>query len=262
VTVLWAVLLLVLAYVSVSRDVPTVREQRSFAQAAPVVHRVVGELVAAAGAGTVVEIRPAEVTGCRVTAIRDGVLLDRDVVVYSAAGGGPALIDRMATALPTAYGARALHGKDGTVHRLLADAGEFVGIRGGLGDGDVLTLTVSTGCRPRDGVESDAQLLPGENAVTPEQARVLAALGLPAVEAVDSAETAPCPGGDRARTRLVTAGPAPADLTDRLTSVTQGATVLMARPDRYVWRSGATGLVVESVDGQVRVSASTGCPGS
>ncbi|WP_246140576.1 hypothetical protein [Micromonospora olivasterospora] len=145
-TVAWAVLLAALTWVSVRTDGPTVREQRTLAQAGPVADWAVGELVAAAG-GRVVTLAPDRVaSGCRVTPLLDGATLERAVEVMTGADEPRAVLEHVADRLPAAWRAGVLVSDEGP--RLRADAGEFVAVAGRpAGDGRV-RLTVRTGCRP------------------------------------------------------------------------------------------------------------------
>lgn len=256
----WALLLVVVAYVSVGRDAPTVREQRDLAQAVPVVDRALGELMAAAGTDVVTTISGAKLaTGCRITPLRDGARLERSITIRTTEAYGPALLDRMAQRLPADYRARVRHGKGGTVHSLRADAGEFVAIRGGVTAPGVITLTVATGCRPTGGAEL-AELLPGVP-IDDEPGRVLAALGTTPVGDGQRAG-APCPGGGAGYTaRAVGRASGPTSLADKLRPLAgPSAVVVTDEPDRYAYRSGSLSVVVEVVDGQIRVATTSACP--
>lgn len=258
---LWAVLLVAAAYVSVRRDAPTVREQRDIAQAAPVVARAVGELLAAAGPDTVATISEEKLTtGCRVSLVRDGATLERSVTIRTVEADGPALLDRMAQRLPADYRTRVRHGADGTAHTLRADAGEFVGIRGGVTSPGVINLTVGTGCRPAPADFTPVDLMIGMP-IDDEPGRVLAALG--ATPAGDIERTgAPCPGGDVGYTARATGrGPLPASLRERLAPLAgAGAVVITDQPDGYAYRSGRLSVVVEVADGEIGVATTAGCP--
>src|SRR5262245_43978349 len=85
---LWAVTVLVAAYLSVHNDPATVREQRSVADAQPTVDSAVSELLRASGgvvAGAIPEIYAYDVRGgCRLTAAREGQELTR-VVLFTTA---------------------------------------------------------------------------------------------------------------------------------------------------------------------------------
>ncbi|HYN92365.1 MAG TPA: hypothetical protein VES42_00745, partial [Pilimelia sp.] len=152
----WAVLLVAAGLVSARRDEPTVREQRSVAQAAPVVDRAVGAVLAAARAEPVVLLSaPVVVPGCRLTPALPGAELSRQVTVHTRPADGLAAMRRIGAALPRPY-APAVRPRTGTAAAdlddvsLRADAGEFVTVRGKLAAPGVLRFTVDTGCRPAD----------------------------------------------------------------------------------------------------------------
>lgn len=257
----WALLLVVVAYVSAGRDAPTVREQRDLAQAVPVVDRALGELMAAAGTDVVTTISGAKLaTGCRITPLRDGATLERNITIRTAGADGPALLDRIGQRLPESYRARVRHSASGAVHSLRADAGEFVAIRGGVTSPGVATLTVATGCRPT-GAAAVVDLLPGLP-IDDEPARVLAALGATPVGDGQRAGAA-CPGGGAGYTaRAVGRASGPTPLADKLRPLAgPSAVVVTDEPDRYAYRSGSLSVVVEVVDGQIRVATTSGCPG-
>lgn len=255
----WAVLLAGAAFWSARRDEPTVREQRSIEQAMPVVQRAVGVLAAAAGPDGVLEIGPERLTtGCRLTTARDGATYERDVRIFTTPAEGPARLDDVAGRLPEAYRARVRHGTDGDDHTLRADAGEFVGMRGGVTQPGVITLTVATGCRPLEGgVAADTLRPPAE--LMAVAAPVAAVLG--AGDDVDWT-AARCFEDDRAVTVRVTSrpgtvpGPLPAALRDRLA----GATVVLETPELVAYRlPDGVGVVVEAGGGRVSVAATKPC---
>ncbi|MCI4062966.1 hypothetical protein MRQ36_10415 [Micromonospora sp. R77] len=127
-TVLWAVLLAVLAWLSVRDDPPTVREQRSLTQSGPVVDRAVGELLAAAGDGGAARLLPGDLRpGCRITPMEDGVSLTRAVEVVLPGDDARGLLQRVADRLPASWRAEVETTGDGPVLR--ADAGEFVTVQ-------------------------------------------------------------------------------------------------------------------------------------
>jgi len=160
----WAVLLAALGVASHRDDEPTVREQRSLAQALPVVDEAVGRLVAGAGDSAVPVILPRRIEhGCRITPMRDGAAATVTVNFYTDDGAG--LLRRIGASLPPAYRVDAMTGA------VDADAGEFVAVRGRLPATGEVRFTVSTGCRPAD-VAADAP----------------------------TSASAPCPGGGFART--------------------------------------------------------------
>ncbi|MFC0008117.1 hypothetical protein [Micromonospora siamensis] len=254
-TVVWAVLLGVLVWVSVRDDPPTVREQRDLAQAGPVVDRAVGELLAAVGDAGAVALAPARVTpGCRITPMEDGAALERAVAVEFAGDDVRGLLERVAARLPGDWRAGVRVTGEGA--RLWGDAGGFVAVRGRpAGPGRVL-LTADTGCRP-----VGAGYRPPTASAGPEGAALadaLRALGLPAAPRPELT-AAPCPAGEGTNTRTVRAtGPAPATLA--ALAPLAGDSTVRDTPEVYAWRSGAVSVVVERAGDEVRLAASTGCP--
>lgn len=258
----WAVLLPALAYVSIRHGAPTVREQRSVGQAAPVVDRAVGAIVAAAGSDAVVELGgPRLDAGCRLSVVRSGVALDRLVTVRTAEADAPGLLERIAGSLPASYRAGTRPGQDGNGPTLRADAGEFVSVTGGVTAPGVIELTAATGCRPAAPRVNEVQNL-FEAPVDEQPARVFAALGLPATGADHQDRTgAPCPGGGAARTaRAARTGTPPAGLAAALRPLAGAGPVVADQPELYAYRSGQFSVVVRTVDGETRVAVSTGCP--
>ncbi|GAA3338832.1 hypothetical protein GCM10020358_20310 [Amorphoplanes nipponensis] len=257
----WALALAGFAAWSVRHDPPTVPEQRTIAQALPVLARATGSLLAAADAGTrtvtLGELRFDR--DCALTPVREGVEASREVSVRVRAGQAPVTLEEIARALPAGYAATARHNAAGTRYGLRADAGEFVGIEATAdSDARVLSLRVSTGCRPlADGVD----LAPTPRAATELPAALTAALrtlnGSPA--GATSTEIA-CPGGARtARTVTSAEFPAPADLGPVLRGTVPGAVVVQADPHDWAYRTGDTSVVVVEGEGTARVSATTGC---
>ncbi|MDG4791554.1 hypothetical protein O7626_37630 [Micromonospora sp. WMMD1102] len=257
----WAVLLLALTAVSVYRDEPTVKEQRTVEQAGPVVDRALGQLVAAAGPDVAVQIAERRVTdGCELTVVRDGASLDATVVMHAPDADVPALLDRIADRLPAAYRAVVRHSADGSVHALRADAGEFVAVDGGQAGPGVVELTVSTGCRPVSGepqIRSGPLLLP---AAEPDPLRLLGALGATEPTPVGLV-AAPCPGQGTTWTARATGRGTPAGPLSAALPRPAGAVVVADGTEMYAYRSGPTSVLVESGAGQIRVAVSTGCAG-
>ncbi|HEX7745078.1 MAG TPA: hypothetical protein VF462_07440 [Micromonosporaceae bacterium] len=256
----WAAVLLVVAYLSVRHDEPTVPEQRDVAAAAPVVDRAIGQLVAAAGDDVVVELSPPRLTsGCRLTPLRDGAALDRSVTVRTAVGAEPTVLDRVAQWLPGSYHAGTRRGRDGATVSLRADAGEFVGIRGALAGPGVLTLTAATGCRPASpNFDPTVRLLYGLQ-IDEEPPRILAALGIsPSGPVVRFG--APCPGGGAVHTARgsgrASGKEAPLETAVRPAA---GGAVVADTPDLYAYRDGRRSVVVERVDREILVAVSEGC---
>lgn len=246
---------MVLAYLSVGSDEPTVREQRDLTQAVPVVQRALGDLIVAAGPEVAVELRPFEVEkGCRISAIRDGAIL-RQAVVFRV-GDAPALLDRIAKELPAGYRA-AVRRASGGGHALRADAGEFVSVRGAVAEPGVVTLTASTGCRPADGFTPQDPVVVGD--VDAELARVLEALDV--TDAVPGpAASVACRDGVAATVRA-TGQRAPAQPLHAALRPLGGtkAVVVVDHADRYAYRSGSLSVVAEAVDDEIRLAVTRSC---
>lgn len=258
-TVLWALLLAALTWLSVRQDPPTVREQRTLAQARPVVDRTVGELVAAAGPDALVElVPPAERRGCRVTPFEDGGSLERAVHVRLAGEKPRTVLDRIAEALPDDYRATVLLTRDG--EQLRADAGEFVSVRGAEAGDDVVRLTVTTGCRPL-GSTTDPAPVSGADAETDAAHAALRALGR-TPDGQPELVGAPCPGGGTARTAWATGSPTgsttPTSPAAALAPLASGPAVVDI-PGWYAYRVGPVGVQVDLTADPPSVSASTGC---
>ncbi|MFB9238946.1 hypothetical protein ACFFWC_26035 [Plantactinospora siamensis] len=295
----WAMLLLGLTYLSVRHDPPTVREQRSLAEAAPVVDRAIGALAAAAGPDALLELgEPRLDRGCRLSVARDGASLSRAVTFRTAPGDAGGLLDRISTGLPAAYRSDTRAVPDGPGPRLRADAGGFVGINGGVTAPGVIELTAATGCRPDSPhpaisgpavsgpavsgpavsgpagpgpvapgpAGSPGSGAPGSGApVRGELSRVFAALALPgsdpaAVTAAVTTVRAGCPDGGVAETdRATAAGTPPGGPAVRLRSLTGAGPAVVDTPELYGFRDGQLGVLVRIVDGETRVSATRGC---
>ncbi|MGV9216025.1 hypothetical protein ACTFTM_29585 [Micromonospora sp. RB23] len=255
-TVLWALLLAGLTWMSVRDDPPTVREQRTLSEAAPVVERAVGELARAAGTAGLLELGPARVSeGCRVTPLADGAMLRREVGVLAPAGTERDVLTGIADRLPATWRAGVGPGLDGP--ELRADAGEFVAVSGRpTGDGR-LRLTVDTGCRP-PGAGYDPT--PG-NAAGPEASALtaaLTALGRP-TDGAPELVTAPCPDGTLARTVRSAAGPGPAAPAGLARLA--GDAPLLDNPPVYAYRAGDVTVLAELGPDAARVAATVGCSG-
>jgi hypothetical protein len=256
----WVVLLLGLTYLSVRRDEPTVREQRSVEQAGPIVDRALGDLVAAAGPDVVVELTERRLrTDCQLTLFRQGASLDAAVTLRAPEAEATELLDRIGSRLPAAYQAGVRHRADGAGEALRADAGEFVAVEGELAEPGVVTLTVRTGCRPVSD-EPDDRAVPPSPPGDEDPVRVLTALGATDLEPVDLIAV-DCPGQGTVRTarsagRSTLSGPPSAVLPQPA-----GTVVVADTPELYAYRTGAVSVVIESGDGRIRVTTTTGCPG-
>ncbi|WP_433530080.1 hypothetical protein ACQPYA_28410 [Micromonospora sp. CA-263727] len=255
-TVAWAVLLAGLTWVSTRNDPPTVREQRSLTQAAPVVDGAIGELVAAA-TGAVPALLPPEVDrGCRVAPFAEGATLRRQVELAVPGGEERSVLERIADRLPPAWRAGVRVTPDGP--RLRADAGEFVAVQGRQVADGRLRLTVDTGCR-RVGNGYAAAALGATGAEVGALTEALRALGVPAAEP-EALVTAPCPGGGVARTVRSTAGPASASPQAALASLA-GGTPVVETPELYAYRRDRVAVLVDLYPDEMLLSATTGCAG-
>ncbi|WP_173157158.1 hypothetical protein [Phytohabitans suffuscus] len=260
VAVAWAVALGFLAYLSVRNDPPTVRDQRTTGEARPLVDRAVGELAIAAGSDAVLSIAGYEVTtGCRITPIRSGETLERDVTIYTGQTDGPALLDRIADRLPRSYGATVRHGQEHDTLR--ADAGEFVAIRGGVTAPGVVIVTVGTGCRPPAPLGVEAPAPTDEDRRIAD--RMLVALG-GTLDGVRVAE-APCPTGGTVRTVIASgsrsgAGKPLGEVLVPIFGSAQAGPPLVDTTDRYAYRGDEAMVAVDAgAEGALDTTLTTPC---
>ena len=253
----WVVALVAIGFWAVRHDPPTVPEQRNIAQALPVLQRATGALVAAAqGPARAVAIGDVRLAaGCRITPVRSGVEATRDVTLYVPADQAAPALRAVAARLPTVY--RPDVATKGARVALHADAGSYIGIDAdSLIDAQVVTLEVSSGCRPpaATGTTSAEPRAGDPPAALTAVLRALNGTGRPTVAAVT------CPGGATAATYTVDGVPAPPDLGRSLESVTDGATVVRADPAGWAYRTGVTSVVVTASPDRLRVSATGACP--
>lgn len=258
----WAVALVAVAVISFHRDPPTVREQRSIAQAAPVVDRAVGELVAAGqGADVALEITARRLeAGCRLTPSWTGATLERSLIVRVVSDAGPALLERVAERLPVAYRAAMRPNLDGTGDRLRADAGQFVAINGSVTAPGVVTLTARTGCRPQSpGFDPAADPRPAVGA-DGDARTALARMRAVGIER-QATVAVPCPTGggrlawtDRASGRAVLGPEQRAALTGRA-----GAVVVVDTAAQLAVSTGTTSVVVRVDGARLDAASTTAC---
>ena len=272
----WALLLVVLAMVSVRRDPPTVPDQVDLVDALPAVDRAAGALLAAAGADAVIEVGPLVIArDCSVTPVRDGAEATRDVVLHVRRGEGPTTLRTVADALPAGYRAEVGRSGAGARQVLRADAGDFITVRGTADDdGDVVNLRASSGCRPAGTARAPVD---PPAAATPALRAALTALGIPDADPVTARELR-CPDGGVARTTVAQgpsqsgpsqSGPAPEGsapgspvpgaLDRALDRITADATVVRAEPDRYAYRVGGESVVIDGSGDRLRITATTSC---
>jgi hypothetical protein len=252
------VLLVVLAVWALHRDAPTVREQRTLRQADGPLAHAARVLLAAADPVGVIAFGPPEVRrGCRLTAVRAGGSAVHEIVLRVRPGAGPSALDAVAGRLPAAWEAGVRHRADRDEHRLDADAGDFIEVRGVVEDGGaVVRLRAATGCRPDDYPLDPPAWAPAHGAVAPQ--REVGALGVvlgPArTYAID------CGGDASARSFVVEGGPAPADLAAKLAPVLDARAIVQATPRLVAYRSpNGWSTVVTAVDGTVRIARAAGC---
>ncbi|HEU4349689.1 MAG TPA: hypothetical protein VFR35_18080 [Actinoplanes sp.] len=254
----WIAVVAASGWWSARNDPPTVPEQRTIAEALPVLERAAGALMAAAiGDDRAVTLGALRVSrDCRVTPIRDGIEAVREVTVYLPAGRALPLLKEIAAALPADFRAEAGASSGGRRVGLHADAGGFVSIDAGVDAGtQVVQIGASTGCRPLAGGVNLSPTDPPA-AAPPPLARALAAVG--GVGQVRMREVA-CPDGGAARTYTVDGVRAPRDLGRSLQPVVEGATVVRAEPAGWAYLVGGDSVVIIKDGDTLRVEATTAC---
>ncbi|HET8658126.1 MAG TPA: hypothetical protein VFM55_03910 [Micromonosporaceae bacterium] len=254
--VAWGLVLTAVALASARTDPPTVREQRSIAQAQPIVDRALAEVARAAGPVAVVEVLGYELRpDCQIHSARDGLELDRVVLLHTAPGGEAAVLDRVAAQLPRGWEPVVRRQASGNV-TLRADAGEFVGVHGGVVGPGQLRVTAGTGCRPAAPLTTAGAPAPDRAVATVDA--VLSTLGGRAAQR--RTESVVCPGGGAVTTVAADSAPglAPGPLPQALRGVAPAGPVV-AEPALLAYRDGDLGVVVRERDGVVTVSATRGC---
>lgn len=254
----WIAVLAGLGWWSVRDDPATVQEQRTIAEALPVVDRATAAMFAAADApGRAVVLGPLRLhRDCRLTPVRAGVEATREVTVYVPAGRALDVLNEIAAGLPGDYRAEAAANTGGRRVGLHADAGEFVAIDAAAdSDAQVLNLEASTGCRPR----SDGVREPADASAPTVPASLRAALGALTADGPATVREVGCPDGGVGRTYTVDGVPAPADLGLALQPVLDGATVVRAEASGWAYRTGPDSVVVTRQDDRLRVTATTPC---
>jgi hypothetical protein len=300
VVVAWGVVVAGLAVWAVGHGPATVPEQRTIGQALPAFRAAVGNVFAAStGPGRAVVLGGLQVqSACRVTPVRHGVAVTRDVTVYVRAGEQRADIGAIAAALPGGYRTQVTTSRGGTQFTLHADAGNFIAIDLDADVGDsALTVQVSSGCRPI----GDAGVDRADPGVGPAPAALQAVLtllgasdapaipggvpsGAPGVGPSGAPDGAPsgapggapsgapggaqggvaiqgvdCPRGGTAGTWSVGGVKVPGDWRKRLGAVASGSAVVRSDPTRWAYRSGDDSVVVVSDGTGLRVSVSSSC---
>ncbi|QOC90092.1 hypothetical protein [Micromonospora craniellae] len=258
-TVAWAVLLAGLTWVSARKDPPTVREQRTLAEAGPVVDAAIGELIAASWGAVPALVAPDVDRGCRITPFADGAELVRAVDLAVPVGEERAALQEISDRLPTAWRAGVRVTSEGP--RLRADAGDFVTVQGRpVADGRI-RLTVDTGCR----LVGDDYTAPGADTAGAEAgaeagalAEALRALGSTGIE--PEVVVAPCPGGGLARTVRSAAGALTASPQATLAPLA-GGTPVVDTGEVYAFRRDGVAVLADLGADEVVLSATTGCAG-
>lgn len=257
--VAWALILAVVAVWSAAHDPPTVPEQRTIAEAMPVLQQAAGAaLVAADGPGRVVVLGDTKLTGgCRITPVRTGVEATRDITVYVQTGQARQALDAVAKGLPAGYRPHVARAGKGSRVGLHADAGSYVAIDADtLANAQVITLEASTGCRPASRTVLD---LADPQAGSPPIAftAALQALGVAGETTVTAIR---CPDGGTAATYTVERRAGRADLGRSLEPALGGATVVRSDPDGWAYRTGTDSVVVlRDDDTTLHISATTSC---
>src|SRR4051812_20862245 len=256
----WIVALAVLAFWSVRHSPPTVPDQRTIAQALPVLQRASGTMAAAAsGPDRVTVLGPLRLTpGCRITPIRHGVEGTRTVTVYVQAGGAKAALAAIKAALPRDWKARTAASNGGRILGLEADAGGYVAVDSRTpATAQSFTIEASTGCRPA----ADTTRVAPDPAGAPEPAALTAPLRAPkgTAPARPPGVSLACPAGAPASTYTVDNLAAPGDIGQALQPAVAGATVVRSDPDSWAYRAGGDSVVVDEDGHRVTVTATTQC---
>jgi hypothetical protein len=254
----WILILGVLAVWSAEHDPPTVPEQRTIAEALPVLQQATGAiLVAASDPSRAVLLGRTQLrSGCRITPLRSGVEATREVTVYVQAGQARQALDAVAHGLPAGYRAHVAGAAKGARVGLHADAGSYVAVDADtLSNAQVITLEASTGCRPAAGTVLDmADPRAGDPPVSFTAAlRAFGIVGEPTVNAVR------CPDGGTAATYTVDRRSPDADVGRSLAPVLGGATVVRADPAGWAYRTGSDSVVAVRDGANLRLSATTAC---
>jgi hypothetical protein len=145
----WALVLLVGAVWYALNGRPTIREQTTIQQAQATVDRAVTQVVQAARPAAVPAITGYDqMEPCDITPVRAGARYDREAWLATAPGTEPALLDRIAHALPAGYQTSVVKPSAPKPARLVADAGDYVALTGTVDRPGLVMVSASTGCRP------------------------------------------------------------------------------------------------------------------
>ena len=145
----WALVLLVGGVWYALDGRPTVREQTTIQQAQATVDRAITQVVRAARPVAVPAITGYDqVEPCDITPVRAGARYDREAWLATPPGTEPALLDRIAHALPAGYGTTVVKPSAPKPARLVADAGDYVALTGVVDRPGLVMVSAATGCRP------------------------------------------------------------------------------------------------------------------
>lgn len=145
----WALVLLVGGVWYALQGRPTIREQTTIQQAQATVDRAITQVVQAARPVAVPAITGYDqVEPCDITPVRAGARYDREAWFATTPGTEPALLDRIAHALPPGYGTSVVKPSAPKPARLVADAGDYVALNGTVDRPGLVMVSASTGCRP------------------------------------------------------------------------------------------------------------------
>jgi hypothetical protein len=264
----WGLVLTLLAVWSVRHDPPTVADQRDLAAAMTVMDRAAEVLAAAAdGPDRVVVLGfPTVDSACRITPLRSGAEAIWDMTVYVQADGARDALEEIAAALPADYRAETAGNETSNRIGLHADAGGFVGVDADAqADAQVLTLTVSTGCRPTGSGEHRERSEENHAPADPQSRDLPAALTAPMralrliLNRYNVGPPVACPEGGARRMYTTVSDSAPKDLGSSLQGAVGGATVVRADPQLWAYRTGSDSVVVAVANAEVTIKVTTGC---
>ncbi len=239
---------------ALARGGPTAREQTTVGQAQPVVDRAVSDIAAAASADGLAVVAVSDfhrVGECSVTVLRPGERYQRELLAAVTPGTELALLERVASRLPTSYEAVV---RAGTVPRLTAEAGFWVAVNGSLiAPGQVRFVADTGSCRPTSDIATSAAADGDRSAVQ----TVLTRLGLVANQW--STHRVACSGGllTTVEARAAAGASSPGPLDDALREL--GGSTVAASPVLYAYRTASAGVIVRADDDRVIVTATTAC---
>jgi len=146
VIVAWGLLLLGLGFWSALRSPPSVREQSDLGSAKQVMDEMVGRISGSVPADWQFFDEGYKEESCELTVVRDGRKATRTLRLT----GPPATESDTVTDLAATVGGDNTRVKpvNGPAESFYADAGEYVAVRGQIDGPGVVTVQMTTGCRP------------------------------------------------------------------------------------------------------------------